>query len=337
MIQETDFPPILDCADISKIVEYLDNERCLGESPRELPRIDPEKEDLAEVDMDRLLSGDDWDFESSGDCFDEELQRAFHMGPPRWDDSNITNSGGNWPFRWEICAWYNPIHYFPNSTGPNSWGIYIRQDCVFRTAYEIARFVPRYSQEVYTHREWRKRLRLAALFSYYLHEHYHHRIESLGIRLLVIRRIPSYRDYDLNIYQVLQRNAGLPSHQWQNGWDPEEQIEEALANANSYQRIGDRTYGPILSKIVVQATRECLTWQFRNSPPGYRKAGHYLGRDDFRAGENILKERVMTASLASGPASHWVLAPGISKGLFGNRTKFWSVVDKHGRCYFPRK
>ena len=334
---EIEFPQSLDSNDIGKIVEYLERDGCLGGDHRELPRIDPDREDVFEIDWDKLMDDGDWDRESSKEVFDEDLQRAFDMGPPRRDDPNIANSGGNWPFRWTKCAWYNPIHFYPRSTGSNAWGIFIRQECVFRTANEIARFVPRYNQGLYSHGEWRSRLRKAALFSYYLHEHYHHRVESLGIRLMVIRRVPSYRDYDLNIYQVLQRNAGLPSHHWHNGWDPDEQIEEALANANSYQRIGDRTYGPILSKPVVQATRECLTWQFRNSPPGYRKAYLYLGRDDFRAGENILKERVMTASLVPGPASHWVLAPGLSKGMFGNRTKFWSVVDKSGNCYFPRK
>jgi len=35
---------------------------------------------------------------------------------------------------WDVCAWYQPIHFFAEQ-----WGIYIRQDCILRQASVVSR------------------------------------------------------------------------------------------------------------------------------------------------------------------------------------------------------
>jgi hypothetical protein len=103
---------------------------------------------------------------------------------------------------WDVCAWYQPIHFFGSD-----WGIFMREECLIKLAVSIARntdakvFHAEKSAAIagtvnrtspvgawaYTDAEIFLR---AAIVCLYLHEHYHHRIECLGIRLQVITRSP---------------------------------------------------------------------------------------------------------------------------------------------------
>lgn len=294
-------------------------------------RFDEENQERRLIDVERLFDprSQPWLFEPTEEDL-AEIDKAFAQGEPTENETGATQGG--WPLVWETCAWYQPIHFF----GPD-WGIYIKEDCVRRAAYRFARFVPRHVQPLFSHRDWLNRLSLAALLAYYYHEHYHHRVESLGYRLHVVLGRSCYRPYMTSIYQVLKTNLGYyPAGPYINGWNPDEQIEEALANANSYRHTHLR--GSLRAKVsepAIRAWQRGMLWQFRHDPPGYRQAHRYLLPREFRAGENILKERMVSALLAPGPAPKWDFTPDMTKGFFERRAKFWGVIDRGGRWRFP--
>lgn len=119
------------------------------------------------------------------------------------------------------CAWYCPIHFFGCS-----WGIYIRERCIFDYAREIARFV-----------NWGsvnpgvlpfQQLLRSGFYALYLHEQFHHKVESLGFRLLIATGSDRYRPYKQNVYRRSYPTADC--------------IEEGLANAESYRRLNEERY-----------------------------------------------------------------------------------------------
>ena len=303
-----------------------ENFRELPRPEFEQPQFNPEEYDRVEIDSRRLFGNQDpWDFQpSEQDLLD--IESAFQQGPTR--SSVWQNDGRSSP--WDKCAWYQPVHFF----GPD-WGIYIKETCVFRSAVRYASFVPRHLQATRTSRDWFNILSMAALFVYYLHEHYHHRVESLGFRLHVVTGQPLYVIYKNNVYGVLKRNLHAYPGPYINGWDPDEQIEEALANANSYLQLGSQTYKNRLFPDVVKIVKKALKSEFPYDQPGYRQASRYLTYERFRAGQNLLQARVLAGNLVNTPAKEWKCAPGMTKSFYGNRSKFWAVVDKTGRCRFP--
>ena len=67
----------------------------------------------------------------------------------------------------------------------------------------------------------------SAFWSLYLHEIYHHKVESFGIRLQVVQGRGSYVRYkDINVYVPLKGD--------------DQQLEEALANAYCYHRLSSK-------------------------------------------------------------------------------------------------
>ena len=87
-------------------------------------------------------------------------------------------------------------------------------------ALRVARFIPKPARPSVG---LARALVRASTYAYFLHEQYHHKVESLAIRLEVIERLPIYTRYDYKVY--------LPAR----GTD--DQLEEALANASVYRRL----------------------------------------------------------------------------------------------------
>jgi hypothetical protein len=90
------------------------------------------------------------------------------------------------------CAWYCPITFFGRS-----WGIYIRESCILSCAIEIAQFVDWRAVE----NAWARRHAIArqllrsAFYVFFLHEQFHHKVESLGFRFLIASGADRYRPY----------------------------------------------------------------------------------------------------------------------------------------------
>lgn len=259
-------------------------------------------------------SGDDWKHE-----WDEEFlgdiegtlsnqpnngSNAMHDGMNGNEDSE---SGG-----WDRCAWYQPIHYFGYD-----WGIFIREECVQNAAIDIARFLFLSPKDIQTigFLNIVKALWRAGFLIYFLHEHFHHKIECLGFRLHVVEQKSCYLPYVSNVYNNCKGSNS--------------QLEEALANADSFLRLSNSPYNKLIPSPILEATKDYLRWRFPNDPPGYSQAMAYLTKYQFDNGENVLQARVKEAIVnpAHNPVD-WDLAPRMTQSFLNVRSEIWVVVPK---------
>lgn len=311
---------------IDQAVDFLvrNNALELGESPWPTREDD---QDVYEIDWDKLFPPRSRDIVTEnafpfGDHLetsptDEEigqLKNLLGVGAPRVD-SPAPNQEPNW----DMCAWYQPIHFFGHD-----WGIFIKEDCARRTALMIARFVDPSVVRLTHPTVWFKALFRSATYLYFLHEHYHHKIECLGFRLHVVQQKSAFLPYHKLVYAVTK------------GTD--DQLEEALANADCYHRISTQPYAFWLTAHLVKATRAYLRWQYPKDPPGYRMAAHYLNHAAFDAGENVLQAQVKEATLKpSQPTDEWELAPRMTQSFFPITANIWTVVPAGAKSRLPLK
>lgn len=304
-----------------------------------LPFFDPDTQERYEIDLGQVEDvKESWDFNPSENEL-SEMERAMQEDESPSGDGPLRQSGEGTgrTVTWDVCAWYQAFHFY----GPTDWGIYIKQDCVLSAPKEFIRWVPKRLRSTFDATSWFNQLATAAMFAYYLHEHYHHCVESLGFRLHVARGRSCYVPYKRNVYRVLKASAAggaLPA-----SWTPDDQIEEALANANSYRRLSESTYKKRVSPAAMRAVRKCLKSQFRYDPPGYRNARNYLSKQDFQEGQNLLQALVLEGTMLPGglfalnsKARTWSVAPGMMRGMFNLKRRFWGVVDKGGTRRFPK-
>lgn len=198
-----------------------------------------------------------------------------------------------------LCAWYCPIHFFGHS-----WGIYIRERCILSCAIEIASFV-----------DWRavpnalarrdaitRQLLRSAFYVLYLHEHFHHKVESLGFRLLIATAADRYRPYKTNVYR--------------RSWGTADCNEESLANADSYRRLGESRYVKRHDKAILDGLRSFLKASFPLQPPGYAEAMKFLNEQRYRKGLWSLQSQVLDGSLVPAtPSADWVISPNMITSL----------------------
>jgi hypothetical protein len=292
---------------IEQAIDFLRRNEALGE-PKDSPwRTLAEGEQRSPLDWDVLFpkgnQEDPWGGFNPPSEELEELYKAIGEGAP----VRVSRTD-SFPAIWDTCAWYQPIHFFGHD-----WGIYIKESCVKHSARTIARFL--HPQDVQHMRpaDLCKALYRAALLTFYLHEAFHHKVESLGFRLHVAHRASRYLPYEKDVYQ---KTAGT-----------DDQLEEALANADSYLRLGENTYSYWLTQPVLEATRRYLEWEFPNSPPGYRMAVNYLSKPKFGAGENFLQSQMNEASLnPAQPTDDWDLAPRMTQSLFRFDQNIYTVI-----------
>jgi hypothetical protein len=234
-----------------------------------------------------------------------------------------TTSDGETQAHWDRCAWYQPIHYFGWD-----WGIYIRQDCLKRQALRIAWEFRRRNPEIiakwgprYLARMLYPTFLKASFFCYFLHEYYHHKVESFGFRLLVTTGATKYLNYKAGIYRPF--------------WGTDHCLEEAMANADIHKRLSEETYKGRLGKLVTEATREYVKESFKTDPPGYRKAIDYLGNSR-NTGELRLQSQIFDASLTPRkPESDWLSAPVMMKGFYNLQSNIYEIVPTGGRPILP--
>jgi len=314
---------------IDKVVDFLIKENALRVGASPWPTYG-ESDQSINVDWERLFprtkserDGNDWDLYGDGWSpefgreFLDDIEEALGQGPPERARTADERAEGR-SARWDVCAWYQPIHYF----GYN-WGIFIREDCARSLAVGIARFMPRGTQGKTGRRTTlAKALVRAAVYAYFLHEQYHHKLECLGLRLHVVERSSRYLPYHTMVYQATK------------GTD--EQLEEGLANANMYARLGEEPYRQWMSFPVLEALRAYLRWSFPMDPPGYRKAVDYLRKPDFDAGENLLHGQVKEASLRPAqPTGDWDIAPRLMQSFFTVTSDIWTVIPLGSKPVLP--
>lgn len=296
-----------------------------AEAPWDLP--DWEQHEVFDVDWSQTIGrrrdrdnqglGDGWLDVDMGGIKPEEF------GSEGYGDPSPFAAGGEMPSSSETsrrrspCAWYQPLHFY----GPD-WGIFIQADCIHRVANDIGhwlypgtRLTPRLTTEL--HR--------AAFLTFYLHEAFHHKTEALALRFEITRLTSQYWEYWDQVYLPAKR-SGVGC------------LEEALANVDSFIRLGHEPYRSALSKDVHEATRNYLYWRFHHDPPGYNDAPKYMASPMHEEGLSELKAQVMDAH--TSPAAHsvhrgWEAAPNMHESLFGINSHIFQIVPKTGRPRVP--
>lgn len=304
---------------IEKIVNILDRDGALELDNEE--RTYGYEDVVNEVDWDKLWSsterlGDDPWVLTDPDVIGEILKGIGRLNdPPSWP-GDVTNSDTS---IWDVCAWYQPIHYFAYD-----WGIFIREDCLIRQASRIAGFLPQSNYPTLSRAKYATMLLKASFAAFYFHEHFHHKVESFGIRLHVVTGTSKYLPYKKNVYRQFLRTDDC--------------LEEALANADSYLRFHAKPYTSILDQKIIRATRDYLSETFPFDPPGYRMAANYLSNASFSAGSNLLQSQILEAS--NSPLKNpndWTASPQMMRSFFNFKSNIYSVVSRGNRTILPTK
>jgi hypothetical protein len=217
-------------ASAEEIVDWLDEQKTIriGESPwrtlsededvilTDWKRLFPSERPTGRGNLDWEVSEDDWestdqvapDAETEG--FSNKVRESIEAEPPSKNDAERTEELG-----WDTCAWYQPMHFFGND-----WGIFIHRDCIREIAIWIARFLPK---GTLVSPPLIKALTRAGFAVLFLHEQFHHKIESLGIRLHVVENSSRYLPYERKVY--------VPT------CGTDDNLEEAIANADAFLRL----------------------------------------------------------------------------------------------------
>lgn len=317
-------PKILDTLRTCNIIpeeglEQIDLPRIFGEDLPAIGRIE-EGEAVYTTSLDAVLCDDD-EFDISIFNPDNprvykwwrEIQSIMENELPKDSLSRLGLHGGEPPE--PHCAWYCPIHFFGHG-----WGIYIRESCILSHAIEIAHFV-----------DWRRvsapdpssalQLLRSAFYVFFLHEQFHHKVESLGFRLLVATGSDHYRPYKSRVY----RNVYLTP----------DCLEESLANAESYRRLGEIRYTQRVDQPIRDGLREYLKASFRMQPPGYAEGGHLLNEPSYRYGLYTLQSQILDGRLMpTTPAEHWSVAPNMITALADISDDIYIVVPTGARPIF---
>lgn len=213
------------------------------------------------------------------------------------------------------CAWYCPIHFFGHG-----WGIYIRESCILSHALDIAAFVhwpsghrpsPAIAQD----------LLRSAFYVFFLHEQFHHKVESLGLRLLISTASDRYRAYKANVYRRTFNTSDC--------------IEESLANAESYRRLNEPRYTGRVDPAIRAGLRRYLKWSIPQQPPGYREGVNFLSEAPYRDGLYDLQSQMLDGKLPpSTPKAHWTVAPNMITSLADIKDDIYVVLPKGARPIF---
>lgn len=207
-------------------------------------------------------------------------------------------------------AWYQPIHYHADR-----WGIMIREEAIAGLARFLDLRLPERIRMKFSPADLHYRLGRAAFFVYFLHEQFHHKIESLAFRLQVVMDRAVYHPYLTKVYDEAVGTDDL--------------LEEALAHADIYLRIGTSPYSKILGPDLVDFVRQILEEIYPYEPEGYQRAVEFLDRRDFEAGENLLQCQVKEASLTPKQSPQdWNVAPRMTQSMFQIRQQIFLVVPK---------
>lgn len=269
--------------------------------------------DVHDIGSEREDSAEDWAEELPKDLVEEIVSIARDGKDLDEYPEDISRETGIW----DRCAWYQPIHFFAHD-----WGIFVREDCLLSQAKNIASKLRLGGQRVTNPSLLTKALLRASFSTFFLHEQFHHKVECLGLRLHVVLGFSAYLPYESSVYRAT--------------FGSDDCLEEALANADSYRRLGTSPYKHLLGDTVLTSTREYLENRFVRDPPGYRMAGKYLKRRGFEDGLNELQGQVREATLKPvRPAANWSIAKRLTQSYFSKNSDIYTVVRRGSRSVLP--
>jgi hypothetical protein len=173
----------------------------------------------------------------------------------------------------DALAWYLPIHYHGYG-----WGIYVREDAVLVLAGSVLSRVERSRREDTDAIMGAVRAGLCIL---YLHEAFHHKVESFAVRLEVVEHARRYVPYFRDVYGQLRAAQS------------DELLEEALACAEIVRRMrSEKTYQASIPADIRAAAQAMLDDWLPTLPPGYRKGPAYIAEAPYDKARNLLSSQI---------------------------------------------
>lgn len=213
------------------------------------------------------------------------------------------------------CAWYCPIHFFGHG-----WGIYIREECILSCASNIAAYVP-WTAVRASRKEIAQQLLRSAFYVFFLHEQFHHKVESLGLRLLVATNRDRYRPYKAGVYRPTYLTSDC--------------LEESLANAESFRRLSEPRYVKRVDSHIRIGLREYLKLSISMQPPGYSQGTNYFSEVQYRDGLFNLQTQVLDGVFPPiSSAAHWAVAPNMITALTDITDDIYVVLPRGARPLF---
>jgi len=214
-------------------------------------------------------------------------------------------------------AWYLPIHYY----GPAS-AIYISEQSCMWLAACIMRNLPRHRWDDLDAVEGCIR---AALSLLYLHEAFHHKVESLAIRLEAVERVRRYLPYHRNVYAPLQRAQS------------DELLEEALACAEMYRRFeSEKRYRRGVPADVRAAILKFLPGYFESLPAGYNRAMDFVYDLPYFSALRVFHSQIHEATKTPVRDDlEWQLAGQMLRGLMDCRSITHVIVPIGSKPILP--
>ena len=216
------------------------------------------------------------------------------------------------------CAWYCPIHYYGHG-----WGIYIRQNCIVSQMYSISPHIPWHKVSL---NKWEKlkQLYLSSFYVFFLHEQFHHKVESFGLRLLISKNSKVYQGYKKNVYRKTYLSDNC--------------LEEALANADSYKRLSEGRYMRKIDPEIRLGLREFLRFDIPLQSPGYRKGVEYINKNAFADGLKKLQSQILETSLKPKmDPNDWSVAPKMTTALKSIDTRIYTILPKGSTPILPSR
>jgi predicted RNA binding protein YcfA (HicA-like mRNA interferase family) len=270
--------------------------------------------DVADIEWDQILEPDSRiDRESDMNHPDGQIDRWERVAE-EISRRSIGSRTPPPPTSVDALAWYAPIHRF----GLN-WGIYIYEESVFKIAAQIATYLrPGRVIDPLTARQL-MRMSLSVL---YLHEAFHHKVESFAIRAEVVRRQKIYVPYSDNVYLPLVNTDEL--------------IEEALACTQMYTRLKESTFRRGVSTEIFNASRSMLEDWIPTLPPGYRMGLAVLDLSTFEDERNGLLSQINEGAISPvQPWQEWKIAPQMTRALFSWKEIAYVLIPKGRTSLVP--
>lgn len=214
------------------------------------------------------------------------------------------------------CAWYCPIHFFGHG-----WGIYIRESCILSHAKDIAAGVKSWHNVHVSPSSIARQLLRSAFYVFFLHEQFHHKVESFGFRLLIATGTDRYRPYKAKVYRAAYLTPDC--------------LEESLANAESYRRLRERRYTDRVEKPILDGLRNFLRTTMPKQPPGYAEGVRYFSDASYRNGLYKLQSQARDGLLIpTTRIGHWSVAPNMITALTDITDDIYVVLPKGARPIF---
>jgi predicted RNA binding protein YcfA (HicA-like mRNA interferase family) len=191
---------------------------------------------------------------------------------------------------------------------------------VLSVATDVAAFVDWFRVRL-SSAEIERQLLRSAFYAFFLHEQFHHKVESLGLRLLVATDSDRYRPYKSKVYRPTFLTSDC--------------LEESLANAESLRRLDEPRYVQRIDPAIRVGLRKFLRAAIAAQPPGYAEGLNFVREEDYRAGLYKLQSQILDCSLTPRtPDASWSVAPNMITALADISDSIYVVLPRGARPIF---